>query len=243
MPATFNKQRVLTQLLAEIPRLTEERDSASSRSDSRPVLEQFLYAVCREGTTRDKADRAFRSLQDAFYDWNEVRVSSVREVADALDELPDSEPRAERIIAFLQEVFETTFSFDLEGLHKKGLKEAAKKLDRFQAANDYCVSFVLQHGLGGHSLPVDSPMLRVIQRLGLVETGTDDLEAIRTSLEHQVPKAKGLGFTDVVSKLADEYCLEQSPQCPRCPLTSTCPKLVRSREPAVAAVAGAARAR
>src|SRR5262245_59347011 len=130
MPATPNKQRALTQLLAEIPKLTDERDSGN-KAAGRPVLEQFLYAVCREGTTRDKADRAFRALREAFFDWNELRVSSVREVADALHNLPRAEARAQRIIGFLQEVFETTFSFDLEGLHKKGLKEAGKKLDRY----------------------------------------------------------------------------------------------------------------
>jgi len=135
MPATPNKQRALSQLLSEIPKLTDERDPGASRT----VLEQFLYAVCREGTTRALADRAFHALRESFFDWNEVRVSSVREVADALDELPRPESRAQRIITFLQEVFETTFSFDLEGLHKKGLKEAAKKLDRFEAANDYSV--------------------------------------------------------------------------------------------------------
>ena len=69
--------------------------------------------MCREGTTREPADKAFRQLQDRFFDWNEVRVSSTRELAEALAGLPHPEARAERIIDFLQEVFETEFSFDL----------------------------------------------------------------------------------------------------------------------------------
>jgi endonuclease-3 len=235
MPATVNKQRILTQLLAEVPRLTDERDAASARAGERPVLEQFLYALCREGTTRDKAERAYHALQEAFFDWNEIRVSSVREVADTLEGLPRAEARAQRIISFLQEVFETTFSFDLEGLHKKGLKEAAKKLDRFEAANHYSVSWVLQQSLGGHALPVDAPTLRVTQRLGLVEPDETDLDAIRTSLEHLVPKAKGSGFTDLISKIADDYCLADGPQCSRCPLNSQCPKLLHPAELAASA--------
>ena len=46
--------------------------------------------------------------------------------------------------AFLQEVFETTFSFDLEGLQKKGLKQAAKQLGRYQAADDYVTARKLE---------------------------------------------------------------------------------------------------
>jgi endonuclease-3 len=243
MPATYNKQRVLTQLLAELPRGTEERETGSGKAEGRPVLEQFLYALCREGTTRDKADRAFRSLRESFFDWNEIRVSSIREVAGALQDLPRPELRAQRIISFLQEVFETTYSFDLEGLHKKGLKEAAKKLDRFEAANDYSVSWVIQKSLGGHAVPVDAPTLRVVRRLGLVESDQTDIEAVRTSLEHQIPKAKGPAFTDLVSKLANDFCLAEAPLCPRCPLGSHCPKLVQQHEATTTAQLSAARSR
>src|SRR5258708_4923178 len=80
-----------------------------AEEERRPVLEQFLYALCREGVTREQADCAYRGLREQFFDWNEVRVSSVRELADSLQSLPNSEARAQRIIEFLQEVFETTF--------------------------------------------------------------------------------------------------------------------------------------
>src|SRR5262245_19534119 len=106
MSITTNKQRVLNQLLAQLAKFKGE-------PEPRPVLEQFLYAVCREGVTRDLADRAFRNLRDQFFDWNEIRVSATRELADAMDGLPQAEARAQRIVEFLQEVFETTYSFDL----------------------------------------------------------------------------------------------------------------------------------
>jgi endonuclease III len=228
MPPTPNKQRALTQLFSVLPKLTDEREAGNSKSETKPVLEQFIYAVLREGTTRDRADRAYRNLHEIFFDWNEIRVSSVREISDALCELSGAEARAQRIISILQYLFETTFSFDLEGLHKKGVKEAAKKLARFEGANDYCVSWVLQQSLGGHALPLDDPTLRVVQRLGLIEPDQADLESIRSGLEHLVPKAKGTAFTDLASTLAEEYCLVREPQCSRCPLTSSCPKMLQA---------------
>ncbi len=240
MPATINKQRVLTQVLAELPKGTDDRDSG--KSQGRPVLEQFLFAVCREGTTREKAEKAFRTLRESYFDWNEIRVSGVREVADAIAELPRSEARAQRIIGFLQEVFETTFSFDLEGLQKKGLKEAAKKLDRFEAANDYSVAWVVQQSLGGHAIPVDPPTLRVARRMGLVELDETPM-AVRAHLEHIIPKAKGTAFTDFVSKLADDFCLAEAPQCTRCSFAQHCPKLVNASPPADILSFAAARAK
>jgi endonuclease III len=218
MPTTTNKQRLLTQVFGLAP-----RGAKAAEPEPRPVLEQFVYALCREGATREQADRAYHTLRERFFDWNEVRVSSTRELAEAFEGLPDAETRGQRVIDFLQEVFETTFSFDLEGLHKKGLKQAAKALGRFQAANDYVVAWVVQQSLGGHAIPLDAASLRVLRRLGLIEEEHGDLEALRASVEHHVPKSRGALFGDVVSDLADEYCWDDEPRCPACPLAACCP--------------------
>ncbi len=187
------------------------------------MLEQFLYAVCREGVTRELADQAYRNLQERFFDWNEIRVSSPRELAEALECLPDAETRAQRLIGFLQEVFETTFSFDLEALQKKGVKQAAKQLSRYQAANDYAVALVTRESLGGHAIPLDGPSTRVLRRLGLLEGDGADMELLRASVEHQVPKAKATHFSDVISLLAEEYCADEDPNCGGCPMSQACP--------------------
>jgi endonuclease-3 len=219
MPTTTNKQRLLTQLFGTLTRGAKQ----PAEPEPRPVLEQFLYAICREGVTRELAERAFRSLREQFFDWNEVRVSSPRELAEALSCLPDAENRAQRLIDFLQEVFETTFSFDLESLQKKGVKVAAKQLGRYQAANDYAVAWVIQQSLGGHAIPLDAPTMRVLRRLGLIENEQDDLEGLRASLEHQIPKARGALFSDLISALAEDICQEDEPNCPACQLSGLCP--------------------
>jgi endonuclease-3 len=223
MPTTTNKQRLLTQILAHLPKGARSSQDGRALRDGLSVLEQFLYALCREGTTREQADRAFLTLRERFFDWNEVRVSSLRELAEAFEGLPDAEARAQRVIDFLQEVFETTFSFDLESLHKKGLKQAAKQLSRYQAANDYSVAWVIQQTLGGHAVPLDEPTLRVLRRLGLIDEESDNLEALRASIEHHIPKAKGPLFNDLISSLADEVCLEDEPNCQACPMFHHCP--------------------
>jgi endonuclease-3 len=217
MPATINKQRVLTTLFNGL-----KKRLAAPEPEPLPVLEQFLYAICREDTTREQADEAFQVLRERFFDWNEVRVSSIHEVAEAFGDLPDAERRAQRLISLLQEVFETTFSFDLEILHKKGLKQAAKQLARYQAASDYAVAWVVQQSLGGHAIPLDAPALRLLRRVGLIDGDGEDLEALRASIEHLIPKARGPLFNELVSKLADEYCHEDEPRCSACPLCSEC---------------------
>jgi endonuclease-3 len=237
MPNAMHKQRVLNRILT-----TLKRDLKAEEPEARPVLEQFLFAVCREGTTRDRADHAYQNLRASFYDWNEIRVSSVREIADALVPLPDAETRAHRIIRILQEVFETTYSFELETLQKKGLKQAQKQLERFEGADGFAVAYTLQMGLGGHSLPLDDDMRRTMHRLELIEDSLDG-EALQASLEHLVPKAKGPLFAEIVSHLAQEYCTLKSPKCKACPLHDVCPTGQENVKNGAARVASRSRAR
>lgn len=218
MPTATNKQRILAHLFTALKKRYDPPEQ-----EPRPVLEQLLYAVCREGATREQADRAFRILRERFFDWNEVRVSSTREIEEAFAGHAHADAKAQRLIGLLQEVFETTFSFDLEPLHKKGLKQAAKQISRYQAANDYAVAWVIQQALGGHAIPLDTPSMRVLRRLGLIEGEGDDLEALRASLEHLVPKARGALFNELVSALAQDCCWKEDPNCAACPLVSDCP--------------------
>jgi endonuclease-3 len=217
MATTVNKQRLLNRLLATA------RRGAGAGPEARTVLQEFVFGLCRENATPEQAERAYRNLRERFFDWNEVRVSSARELEEAFAGMPNAEVRAQRLVAFLQEVFETTYSFDLEGLQKKGLKQAAKQLGRYQAANDFVGAWVVQRSLGGHAIPLDAPTLRCARRLGLVDGELEGPEAARGSLEHLVPKAKGPAFTDLLGELAGEHCWEDSPNCPACPLASECP--------------------
>jgi len=216
MATTITKQKLINQLLSAL------RKAAESKAEERPVLEQFIYGICRESATPEQADQAYRYLREKFFDWNEIRVSSVRELEEAFDGMPHAELRAQRVIAFLQEVFAKEFSFELEDLSKKGLKNAAKGLGRYQASNDYVTSWVIQRSLGGHAIPLDAPTLRCARRLGLLDGGVEDLEAARASMEHLVPKAKGPQATDNLSLIATEYCHEEEPRCSACPMSSEC---------------------
>src|SRR6478609_973568 len=129
MPAITNKQQLLTHATKALekrfplPALEEE--------SPRPLLEELIFAICREGSTTADAEAAFGRLRKTFVDWNEIRVSTVQEVADALRPLPQAGPRAGWIIGVLHAVFELNYSYDLGDMEKKGLKQAAKQVSRY----------------------------------------------------------------------------------------------------------------
>jgi endonuclease III len=224
MPAITNKQQLLNQAQNTLKK-RYPLPANESGAEPRPLLEELLYAICREGSTPAEADAAYARLLKGFIDLNEVRVSTVQEVADVLRPLSGAGGRAKRIIGLLQEVFEDRYAFDLSDLGKKGLKDTARKLRLYKGGvNDYAVAWVVQRSLGGHAIPLDEPTLRVLRRLGVVEeVDPDSLESVRGSIEHMIPKARGPEFTDLFSLLAADLCTETDPGCANCPLKADCP--------------------
>jgi endonuclease III len=219
MAATMNKQdlfaRVIKQLVKRFP--------APPPPEPRPVLDELVYALGRENATTPLADAAFEKLKSDFYDWNEIRVSTVAEVAAALKGLPDAGSKAKRLIEFLQEFFEGDYTFSMEGMEKKGQKQAAKQLARYQGVTDFAVAWVLQRSLGGHSIPLDDAAIRVLRRLKVIDDDVDDNESLRGTVEHYVSKAGGYEFTEAIAELAMEICTDGMPLCAKCPLNKDCP--------------------
>lgn len=232
------------QFLNEIHTLLKKR--YKPKPESGPVrlsvLEAVVYGACHEGTTREQANQALSRFKDDFFDWNEVRVSTVEEVQSALAGLPDAEPRAQRIRRFLRQLFEKTYGFSLDAMTKKPLKESLKALSEYEAfGSDYVEATVTQLALGGHAIPVDAPCRRALERLG-VEVPETDTPTLRGHLERAVPKNRGVEFVELIEELAHDTCVEPEPDCPRCELRKICPTGLTRKDEAHAAARHAAAA-
>jgi endonuclease-3 len=211
-----------TQLLNNVHTLLKRRyKPKTDRNASRlSVLKAVVYGICHEGTTREHANQALSRFNDEFFDWNEVRVSSLDEIQESLAGIPDPEQRAQRIRRFLRQLFNRTYGFSLDLLAKKPLKEALKILRTYDAfSSDYVTATVIQQALGGHAIPVDDPGRRALERLGIAER---EVQAVRAVLERAVPKNRGAEFLDLIEDLANDTCVEGEPDCPHCELRKIC---------------------
>jgi endonuclease-3 len=212
-----------TQLLNDVYTALRKRYKPGPAPERLSVLEAVISGICHEGTTREQANQAISRFKDDFFDWNEVRVSSIEEIQTALAGVTEPEERAQRLRRFLRQVYEKTYSFDLEALTKKPLKEAIKSLQEYEAfASDYVLATVVLRSLAGHAIPVDGPARRVLERLGVANADTD-LHALRATLERAVPKNRGAEFVALIEELAHDVCVEGPPDCPRCDLRKMCP--------------------
>ena len=162
------------------------------------------------------------------------------ELMEALAGLSNSRARAERIAGFLQEHFEATYAFDLEGLLKKGVKGTSKQLEKAPGMNDFTLAWVNQRALKAQTIPVDSSTLRCAKRLELVDSTEDKIPAAREALEGMVAKTKVIDFTDGLSRISIEFCHERNPACGSCPVSGECPS-AKAPKGAAAPATGKAR--
>lgn len=211
-----------TQLLNDIYNLLRKRYKLEPRDGKLPVLESIIFAICNEGATHEEANQALSRFKDHFFDWNEVRVSTLQEIEDVLAGLPEPANRAIQIRRFLRQLFEKTYGFSLDALLKKPMKDALKALSEYDILqSDYVHATVVHTALGGHAIPVDALMRRALERLGVEEAGIDDA-SLRSLLERAIPKNRGSEFADLLEKLSHDTCTDR-PDCPRCELRKICP--------------------
>ena len=167
-------------------------------------MEHLLFACCLEDARHDAAEEAFAALVHTFFDWNEVRVTSLSELSEVMACLPDPRTAANRIKRVLHAVFEATFNFDLEDLRKKNLGPTVDWLHKLDGTTPFTVAYVVQAGLGGHAIPIDVGTMAVLHVLDLVSD--KDVEGgVVPGLERAVAKSKGIEFGTLLHELGADY--------------------------------------
>jgi endonuclease-3 len=169
----------------------------------RLLLEHLLYACCLENAPFEKADEAFARLQQTYFDWNEVRVTSANELAELFHALPQPLLAAQRIKKVLQGMFDATFTFDLEPLKKQNLGKTVKDLEKF-GATPFALAYVTQHALNGHAIAADEGTFDILVISGII-TDADAAKGLIPGIERAVPKNKGHEFFSELHQFGTDY--------------------------------------
>jgi len=193
-----------TSQFASLSRVLKKHYKPVSPDAQRTVLEHMVFACCLEDASYDAAEEAFAALVHTFFDWNEVRVTTISELCEVLASLPDRPAAANRVKRVLQAVFEAVYSFDLEECRKKNLGPTATWLSGLDGTSRFVVSYVVQSALGGHAIPVDTGTLRVLALLGLITAKDFEAQAV-PGLERAVSKSKGIEFGSMLHQLGAEF--------------------------------------
>ena len=193
-----------TQLINKLYKVAKKHYTPIAPTSSRSVLEHILYGCCLENSRYVAADEAFARMEEGYFDWNEVRVTTTAELAETLKGLADPTGAAVSVKKTLHGIFETYYKFDLDFLKKENLRKTIQQFEKFRGVSPFVVAYAAQVALAGHSIPIDDATMQLMYVLGIVSQSEADKGRV-PGLERTIAKNKGVEFASVVHQLAADF--------------------------------------
>ena len=206
--STSNRAGLITKIFKVLKKYYKP---AISRQD-RPLLEHVLYGCCLENSTAEAVDEVFARLEQNYFDWNEIRVTSIAELSLSMASLSDPSEAARRLKGALHGIFETHYAFDIDALRKQNLGAAVKEFQQLGKLTKFGLAYVTQYGLSGHTIPINRTSLQLLVWLGLISEA--EAASYRVpGLERTISKKQGPEFGSLLHQLAVDFAA--SPFSPR----------------------------
>jgi len=196
----------------------------------RDILELIIFHKIHFFVPEQEALLCFRRLKTLFVDWNEVRISSLKEIQEAFAGTQDALELAIFVKDFLENLHRENQTVSLEFLAKKNLVDIRKYLRGLRGVDPATVNLVLRLRKEHPVLPMSAPMEQTLLRLGLVRP-EDNREQKEKYLHNLVDQANALSFHHFFLKHSREICPpeEEKMMCPDCEIRASCSYFERRR--------------
>jgi endonuclease-3 len=185
-------------------------------------LGELTQTILSQHTSDVNSVRAYANLRKAFPDWSAMRDAPVEAVEEAIRMGGLARLKAERIQRVLRELSaESGAAPSLDGLRDMTMEQARAALESLPGVGPKTSACVLLFALGKAAFPVDTHVLRVTRRLGLIgpKVSADRAHGI---LEELIPPAwRHTAHLDLIAH-GRTLCSAQRPDCGHCPLRPRC---------------------
>ncbi|NLG79617.1 MAG: endonuclease III [Firmicutes bacterium] len=184
-------------------------------------LDVLISTVLSQNTSDVNSVRAFRRLRERFPTWDDVRTADVRKVADAIRSGGLADIKAARIQRILNRLHRERGSASLDFLAHLDARAAREYLMSLDGVGPKTAACTLLFGCGMPVFPVDTHVLRVARRLGLI-SGRCGAEGAHEVMASVVPSE--LVYSLHVNTIAHgrRRCRPRKPRCDGCLLAPEC---------------------
>jgi endonuclease-3 len=187
-------------------------------SDSISVLVQTILS---QNTSDTNSRGAFQLLLASFDSWKEVADADVDAIANCIRCGGLGRIKARRIKQALGEIMRKRGKLELDFLRQLTSSDAEDWLEKLPGIGPKTARCILLFSLGMPALPVDTHILRVSKRLGLISSRASIHEA-HNILGEAVPLADTYQFHILVIEHGRRTCQARHPHCQDCVLQKMC---------------------
>jgi endonuclease-3 len=184
-------------------------------------LSELIATILSQNTSDHNSHRAYASLKSRFKSWDQVRRANVRTIAAAIRSGGLADIKAKRIKDILNQIYQENVSLDFGFLKRWRTDKIKEYLRRFKGVGEKTIACVLLFSLERPVMPVDTHVLRVSRRLGLVFEKANAPRA-EEILEELVPGKDIYQFHLNLIQHGRNVCKAANPRCERCVLIENC---------------------
>ncbi len=189
-------------------------------------LRNLVLTILSQNTTDANRDRAFAALMTRFPTFPLLAAASPEDVEETIRVGGLARAKAKAILSALSRIHRERGEYSLDFLSGMSLPDARGYLTSFPGVGVKTANVVLLFSFRKEAFPVDTHILRVTKRLGLVPPSAD-LSRAALLLEPHVPPGEPMPFHMNLIRLGREICRPREPLCPECPLLAVCPEGAR----------------
>ena len=162
------------------------------------VVDAIVYAIISADLSNKATGSAFKRFADYFVDRNDLRVSRVEEIIEALGkDTPATRNIASTITKALQGIFDQYHKVSLETLKKIGKRPAKQALEKIDGITHFVVDYCMLTSLRGHAIPLTQQMIEYLKNNELVDPDADE-QQIGGFLAKQISAKNGYEFYELL---------------------------------------------
>ncbi len=186
-------------------------------------LEILIETILSQNTNDANRDAAFRRLKSSFPSWESLGKARLSRIETAIKPAGLFRQKSRSIKGLLRYLKKEHGGLDGGFICGMSSREAIEELTALKGVGIKTVSIVLMFGCDRDDIfPVDTHVLRVSKRLGLLPESTS-AEKAHLILGDLVPPGEGKALHLNMVRFGREMCRARMPMCKVCFLASRCP--------------------
>jgi endonuclease-3 len=189
----------------------------------RAPMHELISTMLSHRTTHANEEAAYQNMRDTFGDWEGVLAAPFEALADTLKPAKFPGAKAANIQKALARIRDRSPDFSLDFLAEMPAAEALTWLTGLPGVGIKTASLLLLFNYQKPVLPVDTHVLRVSQRVGILKA-TDTAESAHLILARLLPREAPVlfNFHKHLYWHGQRICTWQKPKCEQCPLAQIC---------------------
>ena len=190
----MKKSREHAQRLQKLYRALKRDHSKIEPVSHDDPVDALIYGVVSEKVSASAAETAMRAIRRTFINWNDLRVSRVEEIVEAIGaDNSVGRDTALTLTSALRAVFDAHHTVSLQALKKLRKRPAKQAIERLGGLSRFAVNYCMLTSLQAHAIPLTDRMLGYLKQYKIVDPQADK-EEIEGFLTRQVSARNAFEF-------------------------------------------------